>query len=165
MARNLTIRQPTAREMHLLETFLEEEHRPQIGRRAQAILYYGLGFDGVTIAKALRVHPNTIYTDLQAFARAGLACLHPLPVGGAPHRITAEQLAKIWQWAECLPRDFGLLDARWTLASFREFVVKRRHLLKRISLEHLRHLLKKRTFAFGASNANCSARIRNALSF
>jgi hypothetical protein len=83
MARTLTIRRPTAREMQLLESFLEEEHPPQIKRRAEAILYYGLGFDGVAIAKALRVHPHTIYTDLQAFARERLACLHPLPVGGA----------------------------------------------------------------------------------
>jgi transposase len=154
MTRRLTIRQPTAREMRLLEAFLEEEHLPQVRRRAHAILYYGLGFDGAAIAKALRVHPRTIYADLQAFAREGFACLHPLPVGGAPKRITPKQLAQLWQWAECLPRDFGLLDARWTLASFREFLVKRRRLLKWISLEHLRRLLKKRTFAFGGSNAN-----------
>ncbi len=154
MARNLTIRQPTTHERHALEAFLEEEHSPQISRRAHAILYYGLGFDGVTIAMALRAHPNTIYADLQAFAREGLACLQALPVGGAPPRITAEQLAHIWEWAERLPRDFGWLDARWTLASFREFLIQRRRLLKRISLEHLRYLLKKRTFAFGASNAN-----------
>ena len=165
MARSLTIRQPTSQEMHRLEAFLEEEHPPQLRRRAYAILYYGLGFDGVTIATALRVHSNTIYADLQAFAREGLACLQPLPVGGAPHRITVEQLAKIWEWAECLPRDFGLLDARWTLASFREFLVKRQRLLPRLSLEHLRHLLKKRTFAFDGSSASSSARIRNALSF
>jgi len=143
MTRLLTIRRPTAREVQLLEAFLEEEHPLQLKRRAEAILYYGLGFDGATIAKALRAHPNTIYADLQAFAREGLACLRPLSVGGARPRITPQQLAQLWEWAECLPRDFGLLDARWTLASFRDFVVKRQHLLKRISLEHLRRLLKK----------------------
>ena len=165
MTRSLTIRQPTPREMHLLEAWLEAEHPTQAQRRAHAILSYGLGFNGEAIAQALRVHPHTIYADLRAFGREGLACLHPLPVGGAPARTTAQQLATIWEWAECLPRDFGLLDARWTLASFREFAVKRRRLLKRISLEHLRQLLKKRTFAFGGSNANSSVRIRNAPSF
>src|SRR5713226_7522856 len=175
MIRILTIRIPTPREMRWLEARLEEENPLRVKRRAEAILYYGLGLDGAAIAKALRVHPNTIYADLQAFAREGLACLHPLSVGGAPNRITAKQLAKLWQWAEGLPRDFGLLDARWTLrlrsgctlASFREFLVKRRRLLKWISLEHLRRLLKKRTFAFAASNANSSAtlRVRNAPSF
>jgi len=154
MARLLTVRQPTAREMQLLEAFLEEEHPAQVRRRAHAILYFGLGLDGVTIAQALQVHPNTIYADLQAFAQAGLACLQPLSVGGARPRITSEQLAQIWAWAEARPRDFGLLDARWTLASLQEFIVERQRLLQSISLEHLRRLLKKRTFACGGSNAN-----------
>jgi transposase len=140
--------------MRWLEVFLEQEHPSEVHRRAQVLLYYGLGFDGTAIAKALRVHPHTIYADLHAFAREGLACLHPLSVGGAPAQITPQQLTALWEWAESLPRDFGLLDARWTLASFREFLVQRRHLLKAISLEHLRRLLKKRTFAFAASNAN-----------
>jgi transposase len=154
MARRLTIRKPTPREMQWLEILLEEAQPAQVPRRAHAVLYYGLGFDGATIARTLRAHPNTIYADLQAFAREGLACLRPLARRGAPARITAQQLAQLWAWAESLPRDFGLLDARWTLASFREFLVKRQHLLQRISLEHLRRLLKKRTFAFGGSNVN-----------
>ncbi len=154
MTRRLTIRKPTPTEVRRLEAILEEEHPSQVQRRAYAILSYALGFIGVAIAKALQVHPRTIYADLRAFAGEGLACLHPLPVGGAPPRITPQQLAQLWQWAECLPREFGLLDARWTLASFREFLVKRQRLLKRISLEHLRRLLKKRAFAFGESNAN-----------
>lgn len=151
--------------MHWLEVQLEAEHPAEVHRRAQAILYYGLGLDGQAIATALQVHPHTIYADLQAFEREGLGCLHLLPRGGAPTRITAQQQAKIWQWAECAPREFGLLDARWTLASFREFVCQRQRLLKRISLEHLRRLLKKRTFAFGASPANSSAQTHSALRF
>jgi transposase len=165
MARRLTIRKPTPREMRWLEDWLEEAHPPQVQRRAHALLYYGLGFDGLAIANALGVHPHTVYADLQAFARDGLACLHPLPVGGAPARLTPQHLAKIWEWAESLPRDFGLLDARWTLASFREFLVKHRRLLKWISLEHLRRLLKKRTCAFDGLSANSSVKIRNALPF
>jgi transposase len=97
MARNLTIRKPTQREMRWLDLFLEDEHSLQVQRRAHAILYYGLGLDVQSIAQALQAHPNTIYADLQAFEREGLACLHPLPVGGAPSRITAKQLAKLWQ--------------------------------------------------------------------
>ncbi len=151
MGRTLTVRPPTTREMHWLEIWLEEEHPAQVQRRAYAILYYGLGWGGQAIAQALHVHPNTVYADLNAFGREGLACLHSLPVGGAPPHITAEQLAHIWEWAECLPSDFGLLDARWTLASFRDFLVDVQHLLQHLSLEHLRRLLKKRIFAFDAS--------------
>jgi transposase len=121
--------------------------------------------NGRQLADALHVHPNTVYADLQAFEREGLACVRPLPVGGAPHRISDEQLNAIWHWAECLPRDLGLPDPRWTLTNFREFLVKRQRVLKRISLEHLRRLLKKKIFAFGASRVNLPALIRNAQPF
>ncbi len=161
MNRTLKVRKPTAPEMHWLELRLEDGLLPAVQRRAQTILYHGLGLTGRAIAQALQVHFNTVYADLHAFAREGLACVRALAVGGAPQRITAQQRAAIWQWADCSPREFGLLDARWTLASFREFLVKRQRLLTRISLEHLRRLLKKRIFAFGARNANSSATIRS----
>ncbi len=165
MARPLTIRKPTAREVERLELFLEDEHPPELKRRAEALLYYHLGLDGAAIAQALQAHPNTIYADLHAFAAEGLACLQAMPSAGAHPHITPEQRAQIWEWAEAEPSDFGLLDARWTLASFRTFIVKRQHLLKRISVEHLRRLLKKRIFACGGSNANSLARTHNALRF
>jgi transposase len=151
--------------MRWLERRLEDELLPAMQRRAQTILYYGLGLTGRVIAYALQVHFNTVYADLRAFAREGLAGVRALSVGGAPRRLTEQQLAAIWQWADCSPREFGLLDARWTLASFREFLVKRQRLLKRISLEHLRRILKKRIFAFGARNASSSAPIRSAQRF
>ena len=165
MTRTLNIRKPTNVEMHRLEALLEDELSPQAERRARAILDYCYGLTGAAIAQALRVHPNTIYADLHAFAREGLGAVHSLPVGGAPQQITAKQLHQIWQWAESAPSELGLLDARWTLASFREFVVKRRRLLKRISLEHLRRLLKKTTFAFDGLNASSLAKIHSALRF
>lgn len=165
MTRSLTVRKPTRREIRELELMLEGELTPQVRRRAETILYHGLGLNGRQLADALHVHPNTIYADLQAFEREGLACVHPLPVGGTPRRISDQQRNAIWHWAESLPRDLGLPDPRWTLMNFREFLVKRQHVLKRISLEHLRRLLKKKIFAFVASRANSSASIRNAQPF
>jgi transposase len=161
MTRTLTVRKPTRHEMQELELMLEGELSSQVRRRAETILYHGLGLNGRQLADAFHVHPNTVYADLQAFAREGLACVRPLPVGGAPRQISDQQLNAIWDWAEYLPRDLGLPDPRWTLANFREFLVKRQHVLKQISLEHLRRVLKKKIFAFVASNANSLARIRN----
>lgn len=165
MTRSLTVRKPTRREIWELNLMLEGELTSQARRRAETILYYGLGLNGQQLAEALHVHPNTSYADLQAFEREGLACVCPLPVGGAPHRISDQQLKAIWHWAECLPRDLGLPEPRWTLMNFREFLVKRQHVLQRISLEHLRRVLKKKRFAFVALRANSSASIRNALPF
>ena len=144
MTRTLTVRKPTRREIHELERLLEGELSSQAHRRAETILYHGLGLNGQRLAAALHVHPNTVYADLHAFGREGLACVCPLAVGGAPRRISDQQLQAIWHWAECLPRDLGLPDPRWTLMNFREFLVQRQHVLKRISLEHLRRVLKKK---------------------
>ena len=154
MTRTLTIRKPTRRETQELERMLEDELSSQQRRRAELILYHGLGLNGLQLADALQVHPNTVYADLHAFERDELACVHSLSAGGAPRQISDSQLNAIWQWAEQPPRDLGLLDSRWTLANFREFLVKRQHILKRISLEHLRRVLKKKRFVFGASRAN-----------
>jgi transposase len=159
MARTLKVHKPTPCEMRWL-TFLEGDYPPQVQRRAETILCYGLGSKPAAIADTLHVHVNTTYADLQVFARERLNCLHSVSVGGAPRRITLAQQEKIWHWAEIPPRELGLLDPRWTLANFREFLVKCVHAIKRISLEHLRRVLKKRTFASAASSANSSALIR-----
>ena len=154
MTRTLTVRKPTRREIQELERLLEGELPSQARRRAETLLYHGLGLNGQQIAEALHVHPNTVYADLQAFEREGLGCVHPLPVGGTPRRISDQQRNAIWHWAECLPRDLGLPDPRWTLMNFRAFLVKRQHVLQRISLEHLRRVLKKKIFASVESPAN-----------
>jgi transposase len=165
MTRTLTVRKPTRREMQELERMLESELSSQARRRAETILYHGLGLNGRILAEALHVHPNTVYADLHAFEREGLACVRPLLVGGTPRRISDQQLNAIWHWAECLPRDLGLSDPRWTLTNFRAFLVKRQHVLKRISLEHLRRILKKKIFAFVPSRASSLASIRNVSPF
>jgi transposase len=152
MTRTLTIRKPTQRETQELELMLEGELSSQAHRRAETILYHSLGLNGRQLAEALHVHPNTVYADLQAFEREGLACVRPLPVGGTPRRISDQQRNAIWRWAESLPRDQGLPDPRWTLTNFREFLVKRQRVLKQISLEHLRRLLKKR-YSLSSSRA------------
>jgi transposase len=154
MTRTLTVRKPTRREVQELERMLENELSPQARRRAETILYHTLGLNGQQLAEALHVHPNTVYADLRAFEQEGLACVRPLPVGGAPRRISDQQLNAIWHWTECSPRDLGLSDPRWTLTNFREFLIKRQRVLNRVSLEHLRRLLKKKIFASDASNAN-----------
>jgi transposase len=165
MTRTLTIRKPTRREIRELELMSEGELSSQAHRRVETILYHGLGLNGQQIAEALHVHPNTVYADLQAFECEGRVCVRPLPVGGAPQRISEQQLNAIGHWAESLPRDLGLPEPRWTWTNFREFLVQRQHVLKRISLEHLRRIRKKKIFAFGELRANSSASIRNTQPF
>jgi transposase len=158
MARSLKIRKPRRAEIRRLEALLAETDHPFIQRRAQAILFYGAGLTAVDIAAALQVDPRTIYRDLQAFGQAGLACLQPPASGGALPRLQAEQVAALWRLAETPPLELGLPYGRWTLGKLRAYVRQAR-LIKEISREHLRRLLKKGGCIFGGSSARLSAMI------
>jgi len=67
---------------------------------------------------------------------------------GASRRITATQMDEIARVAEPSPAELGLPYGRWSLAKLQEYLIHQRHLLKTISREHLRSLLKKSRFAY-----------------
>lgn len=142
MTRSLKIRQPVSAEKRQLQAAIEETTDRQIRRRAEAILFYADGLNTVEIAAILKVHPHTIYADLHAFDRQGLSSLQPRSRGGAPPRLTPEQREQIVALAEREPVEFGLPYGRWSLAKFRDFLIQQQRLLKQISREHLRQLLK-----------------------
>jgi hypothetical protein len=99
------------------------------------------------------------------FACAGIAFLQRLPRQGAPARITAAQVDEIARIAEQSPTEFGLPYGRWSLAKLQDYVITQRHLLKAISREHLRRVLKKRIFACAMFSANSSATIHSGVRF
>ena len=165
MSRQLKVRKPNVTEMRQLRQTLEESTNARLCRGAEALLFYGAGLDAKLIADALAVHVNTIYTCLHRFARAGTAFLQRLPRQGAPARITAAQVDEIARIAEQSPTEFGLPYGRWSLAKLQDYVIHQRHLLKAISREHLRRVLKKRIFACAMFNANSSATIHSDVQF
>jgi hypothetical protein len=61
---------------------------------------------------------------------------------------------EIAQVAEQSPTEFGLPYGRWSLAKLQEYLIHQRRLLKAISREHLRRLLKKSIFAYGMFSAS-----------
>jgi len=154
MVRLLAIRKPNGAEFRRIQAILEQAADRQIQRRAEAILFYSAGLNAVEIAEALHVHPNTVYADLHAFDEQGVASLRPLPRGGAPARITDEQRAEIERLAEQAPSEFGLPYGRWSLTKFQDFLIHQKRVIKSISLEHLRRLLKKRRFASSEFSAH-----------
>jgi transposase len=164
MARPLTIRQPHTAEIRQLHKVLEETLTPGQRRRAEAILLYTAGLAAVDIAQWLDVHPNTIYADLHAFGHYGIAAIHHVSRGGAPQEITPAQEAEIQRLAELPPYTLGLPYGRWPLAKLRAYLIQQ-HVLKTISREHLRRVLKKGGCTFVGSSANCSALIPNVAPF
>lgn len=142
MARPLTVRPPTAQQLRRIHACLETPLQPWQRRRAEALLLLAAGHTAAFIAGLLDVHVNTIYADLQAFARHGLRCLQPTRRQGAPPRLTPAQLKAIWRLAGRSPLTLGLPFARWSLAKLHAYLIRQR-LVKAISREHLRRVLKK----------------------
>jgi transposase len=158
MARSLKVRRLRASERRKLEKMLTGDLHPQQRRRAQVLLLYSEGLTGVEIAAGLQFHPQTVYQDLRAFAQEGLAALQPPARGGAAKQLTIEQEAEIGRLAELSPIEVGQPYGRWSLANLRAYLLKAR-IVKQISREHLRRVLKKGGCASAECNANLSAPI------
>ena len=100
MPRPLTVRKPRRAEIHYLNTVLEQELTARQRRRAEVLVLYSAGMEGVDIARALDIHINTVYSDVRAFERYGVDCIHHRLRGGAPVRIAEAQRAEILRLAE-----------------------------------------------------------------
>lgn len=165
MSRPLKVRKPNNSEQRQLRQVLEVTTTKRICRWAEALLFYAAGLDAVAIAAALELHVNTIYTYLHGFARYGISYVRQLSIPGAPQRIRAAQVDEIARIADQSPTEFGLPYGRWSLAKLREYLIQQRHLLKAISREHLRRILKKRICACAGCNAGSSVTTRSDLPF
>lgn len=154
MSRHLKVRAPHGAEMRRLCQILEESTNPRLCRWAEALLFYGAGLEAQSIAEALAVHINTIYACLHRFARMGMSRFECVPPQGAPVRITAVQINEMARIAEQSPTELGLAYGRWSLAKLQEYLIYQRHLVKSISREHLRRLLKKSIFTYAMFSAS-----------
>jgi transposase len=136
------MRPPRRAEVRQLEHLIVAAEHPAICRRAQAVLLCAAGCEATLIAAALAVHPNTIYTDLRAFAHRGVAGLSALGQAQRAGSFTQEQRARILELAQTPPDQLALPWGRWSLAKLRAYLIQH-HVLRAISREHLRRLLKK----------------------
>jgi transposase len=158
MSRPSTVRKPTPTELRRIHRRLEKPLLPWQRRRAEVLLLHAADQPAARIAQLLQVHPNTVYADLHAFAQRRLSCLSGPRTVGAPARLSREQIETIWRLAEKPPTAVGLPYGRWTLAKLRAYLIRER-LIKAISREHLRRVLKKGDTASATSGASSSAPI------
>lgn len=158
MPRSLSARKPDSRELRRLIRDLEGDHSTALQRRrAEVLLLYSQGWNAVGIADNLSLHPNTVYAILHAFDRRGLGVITQIGRGGASPRLTADQRATILRIADQAPYELGLPHGRWSLANLRAYLIRQR-VLKTISREHLRRVLKKgRGFDSTGWSANSEA--------
>jgi transposase len=133
----------------LLETPLQPWQR----RRAQTVVLHAAGVSAADIARLLGVHVHTTYADLHAFRQQGLDAVRQPRRTGAPADLSSVQVRTIWRLAKTAPYDVGLPYGRWSLAKLRAYLVQQ-HILRTISREHLRRLLKKGASRCAACSAN-----------
>jgi transposase len=154
MSRPSTIRPATAAELDQIHRLLKQ---PWQRRRLEAVLLHSAGHTAVDIAALLGVHVNTAYSDLRLFHRSRLHGLLSRRRLGAPPQLTARQRRAICRLAEQPPTELGLPYGRWSLAKLRDYLIRHR-LVRGISREHLRRVLKKGGTRSAASPASCGAR-------
>ena len=158
MSRPLNIRKPNTIELRHVHRWLEKPLQPWQRRRAEALLLHAAGLPACVIAQLVQVHVNTVYADLRDFARHGLFSLSRPRTLGAPPRLSGGQIASIWHLAGQLPTTLGLPFGRWSLAKLRAYLIPQR-VVKEISREHRRRVLKKGGTPCVASSASSSAPI------
>jgi len=150
MGRCLKARKPTRAEFLQLNEWMEESEQPWQRRRASILVYYASGLSTQDIAAAVGVHPNTVYAVVHAFEQRGMAAVTAPVPRGAPSRVRPDQVAEMRRLADLSPTEVGLPHGRWSLANLRDYLIKKR-IVKGISREHLRRLLKKGGFVFAVS--------------
>jgi transposase len=153
MAHYSRIRKPTAAEVKHLQRWLETSSDQRQRRRAEILVLYATGMTATAIAELLGVHLNTISRVLHLFGRRGLAAVTGMRHGGVPPQISLRQAARIRRLVDRPPTKRGLPYGRWSLAKLRDYVLRHR-IVKQISREHLRRLLKKGAFVSNGFNAN-----------
>jgi transposase len=158
MSRPLNARKPSAAELHRVHRWLEKPLQPWQRRRAEVLLLHVADLSASAIAQLLQVHVNTVYSDLRDFARYGLSSLSRPRTVGAPPSLSREQIATIWRLAGQPPTTLGLPFGRWSLAKLRAYLIRHR-VVRAISREHLRGVLKKGGTPCAASSASSSAPI------
>ena len=70
----------------------------------------------------------SISAALHALGMHGVAAVPPVGGGGAPQRITGAQLADMGRLADIPPYELGLPYGRWSLAQFRDYLIRHRGL-------------------------------------
>jgi transposase len=107
MSRSLIIPKPTSAQRRQLLRLLDNTDDPQVRRKAEAVWLDALGFNVQDIARALEMHPGSIYAHLHAFEQDGLTAVQHVQRGGAKPRITPQQVKTLCGLAQQSPHERG----------------------------------------------------------
>jgi transposase len=159
MARPLHFHKPTPVELRALLTILETATDPIVRQRAEVIIWLGVTSVASEIAELINLHLSTVLYYIRCFHRRRLRWVTDRKKGGPPRLIPLRVQRQILAIAQQDPADYGLDYGTWSLTRLRWFVTRKRKLVKRISREHLRRILKKGGSGSAASNARSTRTI------
>ncbi len=162
MARSLNFHKPTDTEFRALLALLETATDPQILKRAEVIIWLCVSGIATDVAQLLDLHRVTVLRYVRAFNRQRMRWIMHRPKRGPASRISKRIEHQIVSIAQHEPAHYGLHYGTWSLSRLQWFVTQKRQLLRHLSREHLRRLLKKTTFICGELSANSIARTRGA---
>jgi transposase len=139
----LYVRELTVAEgRRLQEIVRRDSHRIKV-RRAQVVLASAQGSKAPDIARRLYFSSQHVRTIIKAFNAEGLSALVPKYGGGRPPEFSQEQQSLIVEAALCPPDLLGWPFRRWSLEKLRDHLLREK-IVKRISLETLRQMLRAR---------------------
>lgn len=109
-------------------------------QRAQIVLASASRSAAPQIAQVLQTDENQVRRVIAEFNADGMESLRPPTGGGRPRRIDDTAREEIRAVALARPRDLGEPGTRWSLATMRRYLVRKK-IVKSISKEHLRRML------------------------
>lgn len=116
-------------------------------RRAQVILSSAQGMKVPAIARQVYLSEQYVRQIIERFNEDGLASLAPRYGGGRPPEISPEQKAEIVELALMPPPLLGLPFTQWSLPKLKAEVIRRK-IVKSISLEWLRQILREHKVSY-----------------
>ncbi len=165
MARTLHFNKPTHTELRQLLHWLETVSDPIVRKRIDVTLALCAITVASEVAEIFDLHLNTVLHYARCFNRRRLRWIASRRRGGPRRKIPKRVERQIASLVQRPPTALGLPYGTWSLARLQWFVTKKRRLLRSISREHLRRILKKRGSICGVSSTRSIPQTRGAERF
>ncbi len=147
VGRSIHVRELSEDELFSLERGAKGKDYEMKVRAQMILLSKNEGLSARRIASRLGVHRHTVEERITRFNESGLEGLKDIPPPGRPPKITEEEKETIFKTALSKPNELGLPYSSWSSPKLTEYLVRSK-LVKKISSDWVRKLLKKRDSGF-----------------
>jgi transposase len=161
----LDFHKPTGSELRTLLHGLESVTDPVVRKRIEVIVWLCVTPIATEVAQLLNLSLRTVLYYVHCFNRRRLRWIMQRHRGGRTRQIAHRIEQQLVTIVQNDPSSYSLPYGTWSLARLQWFITKKLKLLRSISREHIRRLLKKAIFTCGASSARFTPRTHAAKLF